>query len=61
MPASHADSCGVAGVAGADGAGVAAFTANVVRFGTNGAAFLFDGGGAVPWRETWWFPPHKAR
>ena len=53
MPASHAVSGGVVGVVGvaaalgAGVAGVVAFTANVVRLGTNGAASLFVGVGGL--------------
>ena len=54
MPASHAASTGVVGVAGA------VFTAKDVIFGTNVAAFLFVGvTGVEPCNEVWWTPPHS--
>ena len=54
MPASHAASTGVVGVAGA------VFTAKVVMLGTNEEASLFVGvTGVDPCNEIWWIPPHR--
>ena len=54
MPASHAESIGAVGVAGA------VFTAKVVTLGTNGVALLFVGvTGVDPCNEVWWTPPHS--
>ena len=62
MPASHAFSRGAPGADDAvDAAGVG-FTAKLVRFGTNGAAFLFTPGvGGVDRCNNLWCPPPHDR